>query len=362
MLFIILCFLFIPTCPAELTKDEIPIDYQLANKNDPKHLALGQVPRDKDIYIYAKIAAIEPMMIYESTLRGKGWAEPFINSFILELKKEKIPVYVDYFTTAKVEFYRTTSGYSMCSGKNMSVNNYKNKLAELKKNQYKYNDKFTLYSNINFISLPIGPMGISSKKRKLFEKHLWKNSLIYNILSILEDPSLYTIQITNQASMIAGNIYEDKKRIILDKYKKRVYDFVASNSIQVPLMLNANRMDYADLTYSGGDFYLKKLKIPDEKVKFAYASSVHPDLIEKDNYRVSLISCQGYKLDKLKKIINIINKMNDKTRTNFIFWEQVLQQFSKDMQIPYLSPLDFSGTKYNFIFKKEIDRGDFDFN
>lgn len=339
----------------------IQIDYQQANKNDPKLLELGQVPRGKGILVWMKNAAMEPSMIYEGKQRGKGFSEPFSNALILELRKFKIPVYVDYFTTAKGGFYRKTPGYTVCGTSSVSYRRYRQSFLTLSEQKFRaegFDNKFTLISIPIRITYPVTLIGIAQKKRQLFSKHLWKNTDIYNIKSILDDANLYTTHITDQASIINQFIF-DKNGNLYPQYKKRVYDFVASNSIQITLMLNANRMDYADMRFDI-NFHAKKINIPEEKIQFAYASQVHPDTITSEDYYLGFLRCNSDDLQLIKRIMEIINPVIKNNRTNREFWEKVLKQFAIDFQVPYESPDTFYFTKDSMKMKKEMDSGKFD--
>lgn len=338
--------------------DEFILDDKTANTNDPKLVALQQVPKGKDALLFSKGAAYEPAFIYEGALRGKGYLENEVNIFILELKKKKIPVYVDYFTSSKNVFYKLTPGFKICAMQFRSLGKYKKIIQELTESKYQHEGKFMLNSFPYFVSGPTRTIGIAQKKRHLFSKHLWSNTNIYNIESLINDSNLYTTKITDRSTAIGRFIF-DKNYNIKEIYKKRVYDFVASNAIQITLMLNANRMDYAETGFEN-DFYAKQLKIGEDKIQFAEISFIHPKDFSIDENFVYYIECRGDNLKELELYISTINSVMKKFRGNYKFYEKVLKKFSQDLKIPYVAPEDFYGTKYTIKFKKEFDKGFFD--
>lgn len=353
---IIILFVLLSTNTFGKNRNSFIIDYTKANINTQKY---SQVP--KGVLLWLKTAALEPLNIYQGQLRGHGWAEPLDNLAVLALRKEKIPVYVDYFTNAKRNFYFNNPGYITCGARVKTWKNYQKSYNDLKQNDFKFNNKFELWANPNHMYSAISIIGIGAKKRHLFSKHLWKNTNVYNIKSILDDPELYTTQITGQASSLSQYIYVDPPRnyTIFPQYKKRVYDFVASNAIQITLMLNAGRMDYADMLFTG-DFHVKKLKISEKNILLAKQSHVHPDTFTKDDLLLDFNICRGDNLSDLQKYIKIINESQKKIRGDILFWNAVLKQYSIDMDLPYVSPKDFDFTKEAIKYKKELDAGEFD--
>lgn len=338
------------------SKETYQLDFTMANKNRRSY---DQVPKGELIWI--KYSAGEPIYIYEGPLRGHGWIEQLDNAFINTIRAKGIAVYVDYFTPAKEMFYRDTPGYIACGNFNRSVKFYKNLYKTAKKNQFKYKNKFEFYALPHHLWSPLGVIGIAKKKRHLFAKHLWPNTNVYNVKSILDDPNLYTTQITNTASSIREYVYLNSHTnlTIRPEYKKRVYEFVASNSVQITLMLNAGRMDYADMLFTN-DFYVKQLKLPADSIEFATQSNVHPDLLSKNDVHVEFLVCNGDNLEQIKNYVRIINPIIQKLRGNNHFWKTVLKQYFIDIDQPYISPEEFYYTKEAIRYKKELDNGDFD--
>lgn len=101
------------------------IDDEKANINDQKLLALNKVHLGNAALVWMKNTAFKPMHFYQGALLGKGWNEAIINSYILSLRKEKVPVYVDYFTNAKMGFYRKNPAHVVCGASKDTVHDSK---------------------------------------------------------------------------------------------------------------------------------------------------------------------------------------------------------------------------------------------
>lgn len=333
-----------------------------ANKNRKKYY---QVPTDE--LIFGKIAAIEPIYIYEGKLRGKGLAEAQVDKMILKLRNSKIDLYVDYFTPAKSHFYYNQEGYEICSDFGVDLLGYRRKKKLLKKNNFQTGPKrFEVMSIPNQIDPGSSKIAIRTVLLKDFERHKFKETNVYNIRSIIMDEKLKTVQAKDMWSVIYNIIYgiqdHTQSNNLNPIFKKRVYEFVASNYIQLILMLQGKRMDYVDISVVD-DFYIKKLGISENVITTIPISFDHPlnNLDKKeDGLDLAYIACSGPNLEKLKKVIGIINDVIKMTRTNEAFWEKTLVKFFKDVEMPYVSPQKYFATKFNFLNKKKIDSGYYD--
>lgn len=291
--------------------------------------------------------------------------EPLINILINSTRKSGISTYVDYFTTAKFAFYNAQDGYENCSPTYGHWTLYKNIQERLKKHNYQNManpNKFTVVSIPFAFSPAIGKFAINAKRINDIEKYKYKGTQIYNLKAILDDETLKTIQIQDQSSAIWRYVYPKNWQAespIIKEYRKRVYRFVSSESIQVTLMLRGNRMDWTDMTLTN-DFHLKILGIGEDTIKYLDFSHVPPIQNTEDFMQMSLMRCVGTDLNKLQIIIKTINHQIRKYRTNKVFWSQVLMNFSKDFNLPLESVEDFYHTKEAFIRKKQIDQGYFD--
>lgn len=333
----------------------IELDYEKANKNIRNY---SQVPKNELIFI--KYAAIEPVYFVEEPLRGKGWNEPLDNQIILGLRKHE-SVYVDYFTDAKEGFYRKTDGYEVCGYFSRTFGFYKKLFKESKKRKNFFHNKKELFSIPAILSPVYAIAGFAKEKRHLFEKHKFDGSDYYNIKSILNDKHLYTAQVTGQGGILKELIYIDPHLDLRIKpiYAKRIYDFVASNSIQLTLMLRANRMDWADMSWSI-DFYANKLGIDSSVVSFNKVSIKNPKDFTFDDILMSFVVCNGKDLSQLKKRIGIINNVIKNVRQDDTFWERVMRNFAKHTQTSYVPPEEFYQTKEMIDKKKELNQGVFD--
>lgn len=335
----------------------IEIDYVKANINLKNH---PQVP--KGVLIWTKQAAYEPVWFAQGPMKGHGWREPLDNHIIKNLRKH-FEVDVNYFTTAKMESYHyplVAGQYEVCSGTTVNWKTYEEffKTPQNTKNYYYFSIPLR-------VIIPIDKFAIRTEKIPAIKKHLYPNSSVYNLKALLDDEKLKTIQVINFASGIYQYVYSSIKfmvgeKILLPKYKYRVYEFVSSNAEQIPLMLRGKRMDWADVKYQN-DFYFNLFKIGPEVVQIFDYSPVHPDKITKDDLILSVVRCNNPDKNKLAKIMNIINTSIKETRTNYAFLQKIMQQYSKDFpHMPYVDPKEFYLLKYMMQEKMAIDRGDFD--
>lgn len=115
-----------------------------------------------------------------------------------------------------------------------------------------------MYSIPDSMGPVLARLAINKEKSSFVKKHFSSETKVVNIKSLLDDEKLRTIQVNNMSSGIAPYLYLDQERpeSIKEKYSKRVYDFVANNAIQIPLMLNGKRMYWVDISIFG-DFYIK---------------------------------------------------------------------------------------------------------
>lgn len=331
--------------------NDFVLDYSMANKNTKGY---DQVPQNE--LIVAKYQAAGPRYFSDFPLRGKGFIEPLINEMILKLRANKIDTYVDYFTTAKFGFYLSNPSYEICAGSTRTLLQYKNLLKQKQQGPRLY------YYGIPYYLLPaVGVVALGQKKKHLYSKHLWPNTDVYNTKSLLNDPDLFTAQITASTSSIKEYIYlnEIDSMILRPEYKRNVYDFVASDAIQIPLMLKGKRMDWVDMSMFN-DFYIKKLKIGPEEIILAPLSNSHPNSLSINNIKVVFPFCVGKNHKIMSQALKVMNDISKKRRTNLKYWTAVIKQYAKDMDIPYQDPQLFYYTKTNFEWKKELDRGDFD--
>lgn len=329
---------------------EFDLDYTKANKNTKVYEQVSQ-----NVLIYSKYQAIEPRHFSDNPLRGKGFMEPVLNEIILKMRENKIEVYVDYFTSAKFGFYARTPGYEICGSANRTFRQYKKFIKQ------KYHGSKLLYVGrpLFFLSA-VGTVAFGQKKRNLFAKHLWPRTNIYNTKSLLDDPELFTAQITASGTIIKEYIYTNTTdNILIPKYRKNVYDFVASNAFQIPMMLKGKRFDWIDIT-TMSDFFIKKLNIGADIISLAPISNTHPDTHSIDDIIVTFPFCVGVHRNKMEMYIKLINEIVVKRRTNLNFWKAVLHNFAQDMEIPNDPPENFYYTKTMVEWKKEIDKGEFD--
>lgn len=339
---------------------EITVDYIKANKNPKRYDVVPQKPT----LIWGKFQAFEPQYMFEGPLRGKGWIEPFDNDFINQLRMNKIETYVDYFTTAKTSYYYGTSNkYEIC---NWTAEQFKLQKKLYTSTKFKKDKISGLYYvlSIPAIFLPAeGIFGVNASKLAYIEKHKYPGTNYYSIEKLINDSNLYTAHTMGIASGILQYAFSDFDKnysMIKPYYKKRVYEFVASNAEQITLMLKARRMHWVDMTYYG-DYFAKKYGLTEKDIVFLKYSHEHPNNIGPEDFSISQINCTGEDLNKLINIINIINERIKKIRTNEKFWIEVMRIYSKNLNIPYKEPSDFYWIKENFNRKIEIDKGSFDF-
>lgn len=329
-------------------KDEY---YTNANKNRKQFY---QVP--KNYLIFAKYQGVEPHWLYKGELRGKGNLEPLFDELILTLRKNNIDTYTDYFTPAKSTFYRTDPQFEIC---NISGSNFE-KYKRATKMSY-VSGKYHSNSIPHLIRPAIGFFGILSSKTSSIEKYKYPGTQVYSVKGILDDPNLYTVQVKNMSSEISSYVYENQHTDVSPLYKRRVYEFVASDGIQVTLMLQGRRMHWVDLRQYE-DYFLKKLKIGPETIAYLPYSHKNPLEFTDEDLRVSFFNCNGpmNSKNKIDKIIKILNSVIKKRRTDLDYWTKNLKAFHKADQSPYVPPSESSNLKLNFERKKEIDEGKFD--
>lgn len=355
--FLLIFFIFLHKIGIAHDNTKIEIDYVKASKNSKKYY---QVPQNT--IIWAKFQDEAPTYFYNGPLRGHGYFEAFENYFINLIRKQGKEVYVDYITKSKFMFYAINSNYEVCSNSIFYYNVYKKLINEDIKNNLKAYDRFRVRSLTFGIRSAIGKLGILSDKKKYIEQYKFPSTDIYSIKKILDDENLKTTMINGTNNAISDYIFKDPivGDMLKKEYMKRIYLFVASDSIQSTLMLNGRRMDWVDLTYDDG-YYLKQLKIPNDKITLLPFAQIHPSTLKKDDNLVSHFVCYGKNIAKIKKVMKIINDNMKNIRTNYSFWETVLKQFAKDAQIQYESPERFFGTRETFKFKKDVDSGYFDY-
>lgn len=343
--------------PFSLMAEKIIIpDYTLANKNISRY---DQVPENE--IIMAKHQALEPAAFFQGPMRGHGYDEPNININIMSLRNAGFKVYVDYFTHAKIQFYHLAPKYTICVSNLRSRQILKQLVEESKLTNKKKGEKKILYSYARTLRSPYGTIAVLKTNMHKFTKHLYPGTNIYNFKAILDDPDLYTVQVKDAHSGLLNYIYADKnKSNIKLEYKKKVYEFVASNSVQLILMLKGRRMHWADNTVIG-DFYIHQLKLTNLIETIPY-SHVHPDQLTIDDTQVLYTRCSGPNLSKLEKVIKIINENAKKSRLNEEFFTSVNKQYAKDFNLPYIGPKEFYHTKESFRYKEELEKGVFDFN
>lgn len=351
LIFFIICSL----CILQIWASEIEIDYTKANKNKEYE----RVPQN--ILVWAKYQAVEPVFMHSGPLRGHGFFEPYQNNLINSIRNSGIETYVNYFTVAKTYYYAQSNKYFICRDMNRPFSVYKKYIEDTVKNNFKLMNKYQLFSIPINLRPPLSLLAVNAAKQKLFEKHMYPSSQIINIKSLINDPNLKTIQIEGMASGIMPYIYNhpEKDRTIKAKYKSHVYEFVASDTIQMVEMLNGFRMDYFDAQFSE-DFHWNMLKKKKIEIKFLQYSHKEPSSITFDDYYVNVNRCEGEDLGKLKKVIQIINDRIVKMRGNYSFWSKVLKQFSIDTKTNYQPPEIFFFTKETFINKRKIQEGFFD--
>lgn len=348
--------LFSLLCVLNTIAQTIPVDYIVGNINTKY---FEQVP--KKVLIWGKYQAMEPMYMYARKDRGKGWQEPFENYLILELRQRET-VFVDYFTAAKNVFYREEKNYEICNGIARSKKSNDEFLNQLKKDGHLVNGKYVVLSKALILTPSIGRFAILKEKLGHMEKHKYKESDIYNLKSIIDDPLLYTVEILGFISGITDYIYNDKNRYLLgikEQYKKRVYPFVASSAEQLLLMLQARRMHWVDM-HLLGEFHMKQLNIDPNKVVFRYYSKKHPKDLNNDDIIVQNFRCFGHNLKQTQNRIKIINEITEKARTNYSFWQTVLKNYATQFALEYIPPESFFDIRENFSMKKELESGVFD--
>lgn len=334
------------------------IDYKSANINRKKYY---QVPQNE--LIFGKLQANEPAFFFEGPKKGHGYQEPLENYYIQKVRNSGISVYVDYFTESKVMLYVSNPNYEICVLYGGPFSHYKNVIKKSMESKFVYDSKFRMQSIPVHLEPTRGRFAIKTSKLPLIKKYLYPGTQIYNVESIANDDQLKTIMITGAGSGFGPYFYDNfwkaESRTLKPGLKKRVYEFVASNSIQFILMLQGNRMDYAEVE-APIDFYKQKLKISDNEIVILNYSDKHPNLMTKDDLNIRYYNCFSKDLNKLKKVISIINSNAKNIRSNEAFWNEVLSNYAKDFDLPYTSPRDFYYTKEVFKNKKEFDAGFFD--
>lgn len=340
--------------------NSIEIDYVKANKNTKVY---EQVPQG--VLIWTKFQANEPQQIFSDNLRGRGWLEPLENHSILSLRKAGHEVNVNYLTTAKTLSYldpAVEGKYEMCGIRTRPFKTYKFMKDKLIKEHSMKRNNYSKLSIPVLILSPVERFAILPDKAHLIQPYLWPGTQIYNVKAILDDTRLKTAVIKSTYTAIKQYIYNDwttdGNQELKKIYKFRVYEFVASNADQITLMLNGRRMDYAQM--DDGNFFMKKYKIPEEKIKFYEYSKVHPNQFTIDDKIIIFYLCNGPDSTILKKRISIINQSLKEVRTNYEFWKKVMDQFHLDTKSPLIDPKETYDLKEHFKLKNQIDQGMFD--
>lgn len=283
---------------------------------------------------------------------------------INSIRSNGIPVYVDYFTPAKRSHYVSNEGYEICYTFFQSAKLYKALKTDLIKKNYKYYDRFKIVSTPMLVLNPVATLGVLPNQLKNIDKYKFPNSEVYNLKGILDDPNLYTIQVKSMASPHHQFVYGKRSNSLrepelLKIYRKRVYEFVASNLDQVPLMLRGKRMHWTDLGPLP-EYFIQKYKITPENFIQIKASAIAPQELKLDDELVYYNICVGQDFQKLQKIEKIINEKILKLRTNRLFWDQVVKDFAKNTNLKYQSLDDFSIRRETFKYEKELKAGLFD--
>lgn len=349
----------------------------LVKKTFANNKKYDQVP--KNVLIFARYASVEPLYFSSGPFKGHGPTEYKLNFMIQKLREQGIEVYVDYFTPAKASiFYEKQEGYEICRPVSRFYEYYINFLNKLKRNFNQEDGKFKIHSLPYMIESTQAMLLIRKEDLTKYEKHLFKNSYFYNIKSILDDESLKTIQITGMSSRIRDFIYEKyDANILKKKYKFRVYDFVASDGMQIPLMLRGFRMDWVDSSISR-DYNMNIVNIDSlEKIENCknkpncnpgftsqlmpiFALSQAPGIISNDNINLATIRCSGNNLKKLKKIMKVINTEIKRQRQDKKIIEKIHRAASLKRNVPYESlEKDPYAIDYLKNFKKLKD-GEYD--
>lgn len=330
----------------------IEIDYTKANKNHPEY---EQVPQKT--LLWHKYQAQEPLFFPTRPLKGRGSMEPLSNEIILSLRKHGIETYVNYYTSAKAMFYSITPNYEVCTWRMSEKKNYQNIAAELK---LKGDEGKKVNATIPFLFLPsLGRFMVLNTKLNDIKKYLYSGSKdVYNFKDLILDENLKTVIIVGAGSVMSSYV-RGKNQILLPQLKKRVYEFVPSEAIQLTLMLNGKRMDWVDMTFYG-DYDAKKLGLSQKMSLLNYTNNIDPSQLSRENDKVMFYLCLGDNSAKINKIINIANESIKKLRTNKAFWTSVLRQFAIDTKSDYIAPEDYYYTKLAMKYKTDIDAGLYD--
>lgn len=89
-------------------------------------------------------------------------------------------------------------------------------------------------------------------------------------------------------------------------------------------------------------------------------SDTHPSKLTKEDINVDVLLCTSKDLNKLQKIMKIINDHAKNIRGNIEFWNQVLTSYSQNLNIPYVEPEKFYYIKGSFNPLWKLKEGDFD--
>lgn len=334
------------------------IDYINANINKKNY---QQVP--KNVLIVGKYQAYGPGWLVEGELRGYGYEEAYYNTLINQLRLNEATigdVYVDYFTVAKHGFYRNNDGYEICSVRTRPFKQMKIIAKDQKINNYKYLNKYLLYSKAYAIQPHFGILAFRKKNSSRFDQFYFDNSKIINIRKLMNDESFKTIQVTNSAGVVREIAYTfgHGEWKLIPSFKKRVYDFVSSNAVQITEMLKHDRMDWADFTFYG-DYYAQKLNYMND-FTFVHFLLTPIHELTMDDLNTVYVFCVSENLSKLKKVMKIINTTIIKYRTNEVFWDEVSKKYTEKLKISPLKKEEMFSIKENFNYKTQLDQGIFD--
>lgn len=347
----ILSFFFIFECFCQDTY------YTNANINFKKEYY--QVPMDE--VIWSKFQAGEPHYFYKGPYKGKGWSEALDDKIILALRKENIKIYVDYFTTIKANaFYGANPNYTICSRFGEIYKNYKS----VKNKNDVLQNKYAKLSIPLSIRWPIMQFAIRSNKVKTIQKYKYPHSNVYSVQSIINDPDLYTVYQSGTYTALTPylfGVYLGQNNVINPKYKKRVYEFVASDAIQLIMMLRGNRMHYVDMTQYY-DYHIKLLKIQKDVMELFDYSHKDPREFIDDDLRVTAFFCRAPIQNKkiVDNAINIIDREVKKYRTNLDFISKSFKQYLLNTNQKIVDYKDFPFFKLGLDYMQRLEKGDFD--
>lgn len=333
--------------------------YTNANINFKKNYY--QVPTDE--IIFAKIQAGEPNFFYKGPYKGKGRSEALFDKIILALRKENIRTYVDYFTGAKVhDFYDLNPLYTVCSTNGTIYSDYKQ---NKNKHDFVIPDKYSHLAIPHSVRTPIMHFAIRTDKIPEIKEYQYPHSSVYSVKGIIHNPNLYTVYQMGSYSPISKYIFGvnsfTSNLSMPPEFKKRVYQLVASDAIQMIMMLRGNRMHYVDMTQYF-DYHINLLNIGKDVMQLLEYSHKDPKDFTDDDLRVSMFNCTG-PLKNKKLIINtikIINKEVKKYRTNVDFISTSFEKYLKDTNQKIINYKDYPLYKLGLDYMKRLENGEFD--